>query len=273
VTPRQPSASNQAAMPTYSLSSVGTSAPRAMAAPSRPALLSQSYENLLTTGRAAPTAWLPRPVVESTRWTANDREAKLASVAAYEVDDGGLLRKIGVNYGQGSQYGKDGFSAHLTYSEKTKTYYLAFRGTDDWQDALADVNQGLGFRSSQHEQAVRLAADVQAKLGAVRLELAGHSLGGSLAAAAAYSTGLNARTFNPASVSPVYRSAAPVAIRSHVIVGDILSVGRTISNGLPDPSIPNPNVRFAPGEIILHLPRSMNLYDPTQFHPLKHFPD
>ena len=187
-----------------------------------------------------------------------------------------MLRKIGVNYGQGSPYGTDGFSAHLTYSEKTKTYYRAFRGTEqgDLNDAWADLVQGTGWRSSQHEQAVNLAREVMAQLGNVKLELTGHSLGGSLAAAAAYATGLGATTFNPASVSPIYRSAEPVKIRSHVIVGDFLSVGRTISNGLPDPGFPNPNVRFAPGEIILHPPRSLdNLYDPTQFHPMKHFPD
>ena len=275
ITPRQPTSATPTAMPTYSLSSLGTSASRQAAAPSRPALVSQPFASLVTTGRATPTAWLPRPVVESTRWTANDREAKLASVAAYDVDNGGLLSKIGVNYGQGSQYGRDGFSAHLTYSEKTKTYYLAFRGTEknDLDDVWADIYQGVGWRSSQHEQAVRLADEVKAKLGDMRLELAGHSLGGSLAAAAAYATKLNATTFNPASVSPIYRTAEPVKIRSHVIVGDILSVGRTISNGLPDPSVPNPNVRFAPGEIILHLPRSLNLYDPAQFHAIKHFPD
>ena len=200
----------------------------------------------------------------------------MAAIAAYDVNDGGLLRQIGVNYGQGSQYGRDGFSAHLTYSEKTKTYYLAFRGTEknDLSDVWADIYQGVGWRSSQHEQAARLAEEVKAKLGKVQLEFAGHSLGGSLAAAAAYATGLGATTFNPASVSPIYRAAEPVKVRSHVIVGDFLSVGRTVSNGLPDPSFPNPNVRFAPGEIILHLPRSLdNFYDPTQFHPLKHLPD
>jgi hypothetical protein len=261
---------------TYSLLSTGTSSARQAAAPSTPALVSQPFASLVTTGRAAPAAWVPRQAIESSRWTANDREAKLASSAAYDVNDGGLLKQIGINYGPGSPYGRDGFSAHLTYSEKTKTYYLAFRGTEkeDLSDVWADIVQGVGWRSSQHEQAVRLAEEVNAKLRNARLELAGHSLGGSLAAAAAYATNLNATTFNPASVSPIYRSAEPVKIRSHVIVGDFLSAARTISNGLPDPSFPNPNVRFAPGEVILHPPRSIeNLYDPTQFHNLKHFPN
>jgi RHS repeat-associated protein len=276
ISQRPPSTATPTAMPTYSLTSPASSAPRQAAAPSQPSLVSQPFASLVTSGRAAPTAWLPRPAVESTRWTANDREAKMAAIAAYNVNNGGLLGKIGINYGQGSQYGRDGFSAHLTYSEKTKTYYLAFRGTEknDLNDLRADILQGTGWRSSQHDQAVNLAREVMEQLGNVKLELTGHSLGGSLAAAAAYATKLNATTFNPASVSPIYRTVEPVKIRSHVIVGDFLSVGRTISNGLPDPSFPNPNVRFAPGEIILHSPRSLdNLYDPTQFHPMKHFPD
>ena len=272
ITPPQPSTAvtMPTAMPTYSLTSPTASAPRTAAAPSRPALVSQPYASLVTTGRAAPAAPLQRMATESTRWTANDREAKLASIAAYDVHDGGLLRKIGIYYGQGSPYGRDGFSAHLTYSEKTKTYYLAFRGTEDSVDVWADIFQGVGLRSSQHEQAVRLAEEVKAKLGNVRLELTGHSLGGSLAAAAAYATKLNAITFNPASVSPSYRTTDPVNIRSHVIFGEFLTVGRTISNGLPDPGFPNPNVRFAPGEIIVHPPRSANILD---YHSLYHFPD
>lgn len=79
--------------------------------------------------------------------------------------------------------------------------------------------------------------------------------------------------FNPPSISYVYRSAVPVRIRSHIIFGDPLSVARTISNGLPDPTLPNPHLRFAPGAIIVHPPRSVNLYDPFQFHSLHHFPD
>jgi hypothetical protein len=60
---------------------------------------------------------------------------------------------------------------------------------------------------------------------------------------------------------------------SHIMFGDILSVGRTMSNDMPDPSLPNPNLRHAPGTVILHPPRSVNWYDPFQFHYLDQFPD
>lgn len=212
-------------------------------------------------------------VVESTRWTATDREAKTAAREAYDVDDGGLLRSIGVAYYPGadeSPYGRWGFSAHLTYSEDTGTYYLAYRGTEDFVDVLTDINQGWFMRASQFDQAIALAKDVQRKLGDAPLILTGHSLGGALAAAAAYATGVNASVFNPASVSLPYRSPIPVRIRSHVIFGDILSIARTISNGLPSGDIPDPKLRFAPGMIILHPPRSIN---PITSHSLDSFPE
>lgn len=218
-----------------------------------------------------------RPV-ESARWTATDREAKLAATAVYNINNGGLLRAKEFDYdptGNTGPYAKYGFSARLTYSEKNKTYYLAFRGTEpgDLRDWWANMTQGLGYRTSQYDQAIRLATDVQSQLGDARLVLTGHSLGGGMAAAASYATGLKATVFNPASVSAVYRQGAPGAIRSHIIFGDILSVGRTISNGVPETSLPNPNLRYAPGTVILHQPRSANPYDLFQFHYLKQFPD
>jgi hypothetical protein len=218
--------------------------------------------------------------MESPRWTASDREAKLAAKASYNSNNGGLLEAIGIAYdptGNTGKYAKHGFSASLTYSDETKTYYLAFRGTEPWLAGLPDwwanIAQGLGFRTSQHDQAIKLAQEVQSKLRNARLVLTGHSLGAGMAAAASYATGLNATVFNPASVSAVYRQGSPGAIRSHITFGDILSVGRTMSNGIPDPSLPNPHLRHAPGTVILHPPRSVNPYDPFQFHSLDQFPD
>ena len=259
ITPWQPSTAVSVTMPTYSLSGAGTAVSR----PTSSAMgLSSAtpFSSLVTSGRSAPAAWTPRPAVESTRWTANDRAAKLAAAAAYDVNDGGLLRAKGLDYDPNdrrSGFSQYGFSAHLTYSETTKTYYLAFRGTEknDGWDVWADVWQGVGFRTSQFEQAIELTRAVQSKLGDARLVLTGHSLGAAMAAAAAYATGVDATVFNPASVSAVYRAPTRATIRSHVIFGDILSVGRTISNGIPDPSFPTNNVRFAPGEIIVHPPR------------------
>jgi RHS repeat-associated protein len=230
------------------------------------------------------TVYTPRPilasaaskVVESTRWNATDREAKFAAAAAYQSNDGGLLPAKGISYsptGSAGRYGTSGFSAVLTYSAKTDTYYLAFRGSE-WstQDWWTNLFQGVGFRTSQYDQAIQLAEEVKAKLGDSTLVLAGHSLGGGMAAAAAYATGLKAVVFNPASVSSAYRQGTPGNIRSHIVFGDILSVGRTISNGVPDPSLPNPNVRFAPGKIIVHPARSWTL-SPFARHALDQLPD
>jgi RHS repeat-associated protein len=257
------------ATPTISLAASNT----ASANPSKPL----PFASLVTTGRAAPQS--PSRAIESARWTANDREAKLAAAAAYNINDGGLLRATGIAYdptGKTGEYAKSGFSASLTYSEKNKTYYLAFRGTElgwtgmpDWR---ANVIQGLGFRTSQYEQAIQLGREVKRKLGDVRLEVTGHSLGGSLAAAVSYSLGVRATVFNPASVSAAYRQGTPGDIRSHIIFGDVLSVGRTIANGLPDPTYPNPNLRFAPGQIIMHPGRTWSL-NPLDRHSPDQFPD
>lgn len=255
-------------------------------ATSRPAVApSTPYSSLRTTvSDSRGTVYAPSSIqafasyrpVESPRWTAADREAKLAATAAYSINDGGLLRTKGINYdptGKTGAYGRDGFSASLTYSEKAKTYYLAFRGTETgWagvSDWWANIAQGLGFRTAQYEQAILLAAEVKRKLGDVRLEVTGHSLGGSLAAAASYALGLKATVFNPASVSAVYRQGSPGDIRSHIVFGDILSVGRTIANGLPDPTSPNPNLRFAPGEVIVHPAKTWSI----NRHPLDQLPD
>jgi hypothetical protein len=187
-----------------------------------------------------------------------------------------MLRAKGINYdpsGGTGRYGKAGFSAHLSYSAKTGTYYLAFRGTEpnDRQDYWADGAQGLGFETSQYDQARLLAREVRAKLGNARLIVTGHSLGAGLAAAAAYAVGADATLFNPPSINAAYRKGTPGDVRSHIIVGDVLSLGRTISNG--NPMLPQQNLRYPPGKIILHLPRSVNLYDPFQFHYLRQFPD
>jgi len=232
----------------------------------------------MTTGRAAPPSQPPRSIAYrfSGSWTLRDSEAKTQAVAAYDINDGGMLRAKGINYdpsGGTGRYGKDGFSAHLSYSAKTGTYYLAFRGTElnDRQDYWADVAQGLGFETSQYDQARLLAREVRAKLGNARLIVTGHSLGAGLAAAAAYAVGADATLFNPPSINADYQQGSPGEIRSHIVIGDILSVGRMIANG--NPTFPPQIPRYAPGKVILHTPRSINLYDPFQFHYLRQFPD
>lgn len=207
-----------------------------------------------------------------------DRAARLAATAVYQTNDGGLLRPLGVPYdpdNPSSPFGNSGLAAALTYSKENRAYLFAYRGTElqDPRDIGTDIGIGFGFHTDQARLAIELASQVAAKLKGERVILTGHSLGATLAAIASYSTGLEAICFNPASVDIRYRSGvADSRIRSHVTFLDFLSVGRTISNGIPNPDIPNPNLRFAPGEIIMHPPRLKNL-NPLQFHSMDQYPD
>ncbi|MFM8239609.1 MAG: hypothetical protein ACKOAW_04770, partial [Actinomycetota bacterium] len=81
-----------------------------------------------------------------------------------------------------------------------------------------------------YEQAIdlakRVAKEMESRGGTVILT--GHSLGGGLAAAASYATGLDAEVFNPAGLSGRYASGSRGNINSHVTLLDPLSVGRTV---------------------------------------------
>ena len=184
---------------------------------------------------------------------------------AYFFNEGGLLSDLKVGYGsQGvkNEFTETGLSAMLSRSPVTGKYFLAFRGTEsllNGKDVAADIMQGAGLRTAQYEQAIRLAQLVKDKLGPdAKIVLTGHSLGGGMAAAASYATGLDAVVFNPASVNRIYANGNPGEIRSHVIAGDILSLGRTAVG------------RTAPGEIIVHPPRSAM---PLNQHSMFNFPD
>ena len=280
VTPQQPSTPTPmpTTMPTYSLTGASSSAPRPPVAPSRPSLVSQPFASLVTSGRAAPQ------VPAQSRWTLQDREAALRSEMAYSFSQGGLLKDLKVGYDANNPnnvFTSTGMSAMLTRSPVTGTYYLAFRGTEigpiDRRDSDADLSQYAGKRTPQYEKAIELAKLVKERLGSdVEIHLTGHSLGGGLAAAAAYATGLKATVFNPASLSRRYAQGTPGEIRSHVIVGDPLSIGRTVQNAIFGPNYLMAGAReremlppmlTAPGTIILHPPRVANT------HGMENYPD
>lgn len=91
-----------------------------------------------------------------------------------------------------------GFQAGI-YSDNQQ-YVLAFAGTNDMRDWLSNVRQATGYDDVQYNQAVSLAKSAKAAFGDA-LVIAGHSLGGGLAATAALATGTVAVTFNAAGVS------------------------------------------------------------------------
>lgn len=88
-----------------------------------------------------------------------------------------------------------GFKAVLLNSPSDTV--LAFAGTDSLIDVLVDISQVLGDLPPQYLQALNLASQAQQRLG-TRVSLAGHSLGGGLAAYCSVHTRMPASTVNPA---------------------------------------------------------------------------
>ena len=160
--------------------------------------------------------------------TRPDLAALLASVRVQSDDTGGLFEEEGIEYDP-----QDGFAAAL--HKIGGHYYLVFRGTQggSLRNWWANLRQALGFRSSQYEQARKLARAVFDKLGG-NVTLVGHSLGGGLASAASFATGLRAITFNAAGLHSRYRTGAPGEIRAHYIRGDPLSVVQDLVPFLPE---------------------------------------
>ncbi len=88
-----------------------------------------------------------------------------------------------------------GFKAVLAHGNGKKV--LAFAGTDSMIDVAVDIAQVIGGLPAQYSQALHLTNNVRAAEGN-NLILAGHSLGGGLAAYCSVRTRLSAYTVNPA---------------------------------------------------------------------------
>jgi pimeloyl-ACP methyl ester carboxylesterase len=154
--------------------------------------------------------------------------------------DSGVLGDMGISYDSSTglevglyPYGEDG------------QYYAAFRSSDNaWNNWRNNFGQGLGMRTAQYDQAVILGSQIW-KATNGNVIFVGHSLGGGLASAAAYATGMRAITFNAAGLGSQYRIGTPGEIRAHYIRGDILT---TFQRWTPFPNaagmpIPHPGQR------------------------------
>ncbi len=95
-----------------------------------------------------------------------------------------------------------GYRSRLYRNKTTNEYVLAFAGTDDLIDWIANVLQGGGYPSLQYQQALNEAEIVIRRYipDGCRLRITGHSLGGGMGTAVALCHGLEAITYNPAGV-------------------------------------------------------------------------
>ncbi|MEC4766136.1 Mbeg1-like protein [Halomonas sp. CUBES01] len=202
-------------------------------------------------------------------WTQDDLTAYQAAQDAYSSnfeESKNSFEEHGIPYPIEIEGEADGFSATLSKTDSGQ-WVLAFRGTDgvnqeDWSN---NAKQALMGSSSQYDNALELADRVKRVLGEDVL-IAGHSLGGGLAAAAAYETGLDAVTFNAAGLHDNYRhdeqgnKKTPGAIRNHYIVGELLT---TLQVASPVPE--------AAGEQIAHsascLTDSFSRHSISKFEP------
>jgi len=107
-----------------------------------------------------------------------------------------------------------GFKAALYQSsfERPPKLVLAYTGTEDGADWATNLKQGVGLETEQYDRAMNLAQAVLENTRRSSVDIAGHSLGGGLASAAAAVTGIKGYTFNAAGLHPATVARAPYNI-------------------------------------------------------------
>lgn len=130
------------------------------------------------------------------------------------------MRKLGIDPAL-LEDKRTGFHATL-FRDDNGRYVLSYEGTD-FRDLKGDVlndAMGAGATSEQVHQAIQAATTVKQRLmangvTAGNFSLAGHSLGGELAAAGSIATGAKATTFNAAGLSYSSMKLAQESARQH----------------------------------------------------------
>ena len=131
---------------------------------------------------------------------------------------------------------KSGFKAALYESafERPPKLVIAYAGTEDKKDILADLRQGVGLKDAQYDRAMSLAKAAASRVNTRSIETTGHSLGGGLASAATVVTGTKGYTFNAAGlhVNTVKRPPYEVSRSAMREQGALLDAYRSTSDPL-----------------------------------------
>ncbi|MBI3777224.1 MAG: DUF2974 domain-containing protein, partial [Gammaproteobacteria bacterium] len=100
---------------------------------------------------------------------------------------------------------ENGFYAAAYKNDESGEIVVAYRGTDELQDAIPDVQFGSGVKPNQYDNARAFYDAVKQQSGGASISLTGHSLGGGLAQLVAASTHnddrVSATAFNAPGVS------------------------------------------------------------------------
>jgi LysM repeat protein len=128
-----------------------------------------------------------------------------------------------------------GYFAALYRNEIDNTYVYANRGTDGGSEGMKDWThnflQAVGAESSQYTRALDNAREVASSALAGAVTFTGHSLGGGLASAQAFATGIAGVTFNAAGLSPSTVGSIGAAqmtgnqglVKAYYVKGELLS--------------------------------------------------
>ncbi|WDS36362.1 XVIPCD domain-containing protein [Pseudoxanthomonas sp.] len=211
--------------------------------------------------------------------TADQRRNEPASARALPADwsrlDDDALHEAGIDPLM-LHDAESGFDAAL-YKNSQGQVVLAMCGTDELKDWRSNFGQGLGIETAQYDRALQLTHKAQEAFGK-NMILAGHSLGGGLAAASAMvydvpavtynAAGVNDRTLEREGLDPTAAKdyAKDGLIRAYHVKNEILThlqedsfpikyvmpdaAGHQIE--LPDPDPLSMLERLVPGKMLMH---------------------